>query len=288
MDAVHRKQAELSHTGLFANPPPQFVKLVTPLCEQLGFDALPLHLHVILGAAVFYQVIFLLSPIISSPFKSYNTLKLRSKINWDIHVVSMVQSILICWLAFLALGDPQLQADRAFGYSAFGADVSALACGYFIWDTYVSIKYANLFGIGFALHGIASLFVFLFGFRPFLMYYGPAVLFFELSTPFLNVHWFLDKFRMTGSKFQLINGLILIITFFTCRIIWGWYITYQFTQDVYGAYKTHPEKTPLWLGVTYVVANLLLNSLNVYWFSKMIDSLRRRAEVKKNAGEHED
>lgn len=158
------RQAELSHTGLFAPPPPQFVKLVTPLCEQFGFNALPLHLHVILGAAVFYQVIFLLSPIISSPFKSYNTLKLRSKINWDIHVVSMVQSILICWLAFLALGDPQLQADRAFGYSAFGADVSALACGYFIWDTYVSIKYANLFGIGFALHGIASLFVFLFGF----------------------------------------------------------------------------------------------------------------------------
>jgi hypothetical protein len=127
------------------------------------------HIHVILGAAAFYQAIFILSPVVSSMFNSYNTLKLRSKINWDIHLVSMVQSILICWLAYLALGDPQLKADRVYGYSPFGADVSALACGYFVWDTYVSLKYANLFGIGFALHGIASLFVFLFGFVCFLL-----------------------------------------------------------------------------------------------------------------------
>jgi hypothetical protein len=164
------RQAELSSAGLFAPPPPEFLKFVTPYCEKLGFHALAPHLHVILGAAAFYQVIFLLSPLVSSLFNSYNTLKLRSRINWDIHLVSMVQSILICWLAYLALGDPQLKADRVYGYSPFGADVSALACGYFVWDTYVSLKYANLFGIGFALHGIASLFVFLFGFVCFLLY----------------------------------------------------------------------------------------------------------------------
>lgn len=78
--------------------------------------------------------------------------------------MSMVQSLLICWLAFLALGDPQLLKDRVFGYSEFGADVAALACGYFVWDTYVSVKYVKFFGIGFALHGITSLAVFLFGF----------------------------------------------------------------------------------------------------------------------------
>jgi hypothetical protein len=117
-----------------------------------------------LGAAIFYQSIFLVSPYISKYSKYYNVLSTRSKINWDIHIVSMIQSLLICWLAFLALGDPALNSDRVFGYSEFGADVSALACGYFVWDTYVSVKYVKYFGIGFALHGIASLFVFLFGF----------------------------------------------------------------------------------------------------------------------------
>jgi hypothetical protein len=76
----------------------------------------------------------------------------------------MVQSLLICWCAFLALGDPQLKNDRVFGYSPFGADVAAMACGYFLWDSYVSLKYVHAFGIGFALHGLASLAVFLFGF----------------------------------------------------------------------------------------------------------------------------
>jgi hypothetical protein len=76
----------------------------------------------------------------------------------------MVQSLIICGLAYLALGDPILKTDRIFGYSKFGGDVAALACGYFVWDSYVSIKYAGLFGWGFALHGIASLYVFLFGF----------------------------------------------------------------------------------------------------------------------------
>ena len=76
----------------------------------------------------------------------------------------MIQSIAICWLAFLALGDPKLLADTVHGYSAFGADVAALACGYFVWDSYVSIRYVKLFGVGFALHGLASLAVFIFGF----------------------------------------------------------------------------------------------------------------------------
>jgi len=76
----------------------------------------------------------------------------------------MVQSPLICLCAFLALGDPQLHSDRVFGYSAFGADVCAMACGYFLWDSYVSLKYVKLFGVGFALHGLASLAVFSFGF----------------------------------------------------------------------------------------------------------------------------
>lgn len=158
------RQAELSKHGLFKAPPPWFARAVTPYCQAFGFQSLGAHVHVILGAAIFYEAIFLLSPIISSPFQSYTSLRARSKLNWDIHLVSMVQSVLICWLAYLALGDPALKADRVHGYSPFGADVSALACGYFVWDTYVSVKYASLFGVGFALHGIASLFVFLFGF----------------------------------------------------------------------------------------------------------------------------
>lgn len=34
--------------------------------------------------------------------------------------------------------------------------------------------------------------------------------------------------------------------------------------------------TPTWLVVTYIVSNLVLNSLNYYWFSKMIETVLKR------------
>ena len=59
--------------------------------------------------------------------------------------------------------------------------------------------------------------------------------------------------------------------------------------DLYKARMTRPQETPLWVTGIFTVANLFLNSLNLYWFSKMIDSLRRRAEIReKKSGEHED
>jgi hypothetical protein len=154
---------EITSHNLLPPAPDAFVKALTPFCDALGFKALPAHLHVILGAAAFYQLCFLLSPLLSHSVPAYQALDRRSKINWDIHVVSMIQSIAICWLAYLALGDPKLLADRVFGYSAFAGDVAGLAVGYFVWDSYVSIRYVKLFGIGFALHGLASLAVFTFG-----------------------------------------------------------------------------------------------------------------------------
>ena len=39
---------------------------------------------------------------------------------------------------------------------------------------------------------------------------------------------------------------------------------------------TTEEFLPLWLAVTYLGSNLILNALNFYWFAKMIDALRKR------------
>ena len=50
--------------------------------------------------------------------------------------------------------------------------------------------------------------------------------------------------------------------------------------DLYHARQERPQDAPLWLVGMYIVLNLFLNCLNLYWFSKMIDSLRRRAEIK--------
>lgn len=124
---------------------------------------------------------------------------------------------------------------------------------------------------------------------------------------------------MTGSKAQLYNGILLISTFFGCRLCWGTYQSVRVFQDVWGALHHTPaaatihydalnngtlnaaaaagksaapvntgimryageEFVPLWLGLTYLGSNLVLNALNFYWFGKMIETIRKRFEPPK-------
>ncbi|KAG0246201.1 hypothetical protein BGX31_003915 [Mortierella sp. GBA43] len=104
------------------------------------------------------------------------------------------------------------------------------------------------------------------------MYYGSVFLMFELSTPFLNIHWFMDKLGMTGSIYQLINGVILLTVFLFARIIFGLYMSHHTYQNV----MLVIDRVPLHLIVIYSAANVVLNTLNLYWFYKMIESLARR------------
>ena len=128
---------------------------------------------------------------------------------------------------------------------------------------------------------------------------------------------------MTGSRAQLYNGLLLLATFFSCRLLWGTYQSLRVYQDVWAAIQTpgtltsaanvtmaatqksvNPnseimrfagEKTvPVWLAVTYLGSNIVLNTLNFYWFGKMIETVKKRFQpakekdkppVKMNGGE---
>lgn len=128
-------------------------------------------------------------------------------------------------------------------------------------------------------------------------YYACNFILWELSTPFLNIHWFLDKLGMTGSPIQLYNGLALISTFFSCRLVYGTYQSYLIFKDIWHAMGGSPtvadpasedprasmmrfvsENTtiPTWLAVAYLASNVTLNSLNSYWFYKMIQALYKR------------
>ncbi|KAK9244656.1 TLC domain-containing protein [Lipomyces tetrasporus] len=242
-----------------------------------GYIHLPMlskHIHEIVFAFTLYQGLFLLGPFFGSFVSSYKTLNERTRLNFDIHVVSQVQCLLILALALPAFFDPDLQDDHIFGYSPYGGLVYAFAVGYFAWDSYISIRYIKWFGTGFAVHGVASLSVFLLSFRPFLMYYGPIFLYFELSTPFLNVHWFAGHFPAgtISETAQLVNGILLLTTFFSARILSGFYSVGRLTLDVWAAL----DKMPLWLPSVVLTSNFSLNCLNVYWFTKMVKAVQRR------------
>lgn len=111
---------------------------------------------------------------------------------------------------------------------------------------------------------------------------------------------------MTGSKAQLYNGIVLLVTFFSARLIWGvgqsfivWYDMYRAlytapntefmsvtpadeklpgTEDIM-MYAKEAGPLPLWLCAIYLVSNLALTTLNFIWFGKMIKAIRRRFDA---------
>jgi hypothetical protein len=129
--------------------------------------------------------------------------------------------------------------------------------------------------------------------RPFGLYYGIQYGLVELSTPFVNIHWFLNKTGYAGSKIQMLNGIILIVTFACCRLLWGSYMTFTFFSDVWTAlhaskpswteYNYAPGERPLvlqhravwWVGATFMLTHLVIMSLSTFWFAKMIATVRK-------------
>ncbi|KAG0358180.1 DUF887-domain-containing protein [Gamsiella multidivaricata] len=258
--------------------------MATNVLDSLGVATLSNHWTTLLASALVCNIIVQLSGLISPMLfpGTYPKLQGAKKLNWDVHVVSSVHAITIVLLSAPLLWNETLIKNKVFGYDFYAGQVYAVACGYFLWDTLHSIRYMKEFGIGFVFHGICSFGVFIFSFRPFLQYYGSVFLMFELSTPFLNIHWFMDKLSMTGSIYQLINGIILLAVFFSARIVFGLYMSYH----AYVSVMDVLHQVPWHLIIIYSAANVVLNSLNLFWFYKMIESLMKRfkpskADVKK-------
>ncbi|KAI5300622.1 hypothetical protein KEM56_002318 [Ascosphaera pollenicola] len=291
--------------------PPWLQSLVAPLSDRLRLSGLPLHFHQLIISFLFYQSIHsFFSPFFSSRLfpQTYPSLNRRTRLNWDIHVVAFVQAIVISVLSlYVEFFDSERNAivapvDRMFGYSLSSGTVGTMAAGYFLWDTLVCLRYFKLFGPGMLAHGISALSVYFAGFRPFSNYYSSTFLLYELSSPFLNIHWFCDKLALTGSSIQWYNGMLLLASFLSARLVWGTYQSIRFNIDAWNAWNGTPGYVPVqnaikatgnvaadltwpnveyggvptWLYLTFLLSNVTLNSLNWYWFQKMIDAVFKR------------
>ncbi len=112
---------------------------------------------------------------------------------------------------------------------------------------------------------------------------------------------------MTGSRAQWYNGLLLLSSFFCCRLLWGSYQSIRVYADVWSAmHIAEPgvlqerilaaddevmryagdSSVPTWLAVVYLGSNCVLNALNFYWFGKMIETIRKRFTESKGPKEN--
>ncbi|EGV66299.1 hypothetical protein CANTEDRAFT_112927 [Yamadazyma tenuis ATCC 10573] len=184
-----------------------------------------------------------------------------------VQCVVSLGSILPMWNNQFSLNRVNDTVGSVYGYYPYGGLVASLAIAYFIWDTYVCLRHFSSFGFGFLFHGVAALFVFGSTLQPFCMSWVPSFLLFEASTPFVNVNWFSSRLPgIVPEKIVVVNGILLLISFFSVRILWGFYAMSLVATDLYRTWGMNHWVFPVGL----VVINLSLDALNVYWFYKML------------------
>ena len=97
----------------------------------------------------------------------------------------------------------------------------------------------------------------------------------ELSTPFLNISWLLNSLKLQSSLPLTICSIVLVITFFISRVIWGpflfWHMWNNWTSEP--RYLFHIN--------VFIVGFFVV--LNFYWFYQLIRVVLGLKKDKKKA-----
>jgi len=227
---------------------------------------------------LFFGLIYILShilaTILSQTYRDYSKVQDKRKrsalrAEFNNRVVSTINAIVgVLYATWAISSTPELAANPNFGYTKFCHLANAFFLGYFIQDTYFTIRYArNLSNVtATILHHICSITAS--GnccFSKTLHYWSVRFLFTELSTPFLNLRWYLDQFQMKQSLIYKLNGILITLTFFYCRILF--IFDFPFTQLKHlNELIALPTPLKQWLLYWQLPTSFAAHLLNTWWF----------------------
>ncbi|KAJ3324625.1 hypothetical protein HDV06_006518 [Boothiomyces sp. JEL0866] len=250
--------------------------------SNIPLDNLKGYGEYILLSAVFWQSLYWITGIISLQCSAiFQKMDAKKRGNWNMHVVSLLHAVLMSSLAVPILLTKELINNPILGYTDFSQAAYTITTGYFIWDFLISLAHYDLSGPAFVFHGFMATCASVCLFKPVFQYYGGIFLLFELSTIFLNLHWFFDKFGLTGTNIQLANGLLLLFTFFSVRIVFGTYQIYSF----FSYCISHWDILPVGYFYLYAFTMLTMQPLNYFWFYQMIKAIAKRFVPRKEKEE---
>ncbi|KAI3389299.1 hypothetical protein SNEBB_003220 [Seison nebaliae] len=228
----------------------------------------------LLSASVLF--FYLLHKVIGPSFSSFfsNTYRrmgqrTSTKLTWDTRINSTISAIItssICIYIFIY--EDELPKQPLY-FDSFLVQLNlTIVCGYLIVDSIIMIKYYHLMGdLLFLIHHIASIPAFIYVLSYDVMtYFANFRLIAELSTPFVNLRWYLDitKYPRASLLYSL-NGLAMTMVFFIVRIA----IIPPFWYKVYLAMQL-----PLWKKMGFFRFIMLgvcatLELINLQWFVKI-------------------
>ncbi|KAI5067993.1 hypothetical protein GOP47_0016338 [Adiantum capillus-veneris] len=259
----------------------QLLSLVSgyPRAEQptLWFSSVILG---ILACKTVYNVMKVVSPL----FPPYTRLSKSQKIEWDNRGFSTAHAIAISAAsAYFVFISDLFKDDAPYGPIVFRNSVSSqvvlgISGGYFISDLAMILWfYPNLGGKEYVIHHLLSMLSlnlsFFNGEGSFYVY---MVLLSEVTTPFVNMRWYLSSAGMKKSKAYAINGVLLFFGWMIARVLLFMYL-------IIHLYVHFDQVRQLSKGSYYCVLIVppCLASMNIVWFFKvakgMLKTLSKRA-----------
>ncbi len=95
---------------------------------------------------------------------------------------------------------------------------------------------------------------------------GAPALLFEATAPFTNGRWFLSKAGMKDTTLYVVNGVLMLLSFFLLRVLFNiWLMIQRFyvQREAFG-------KLALAMQVTLAICYLINLVLQLAWFSKIL------------------
>ncbi|GLT59940.1 hypothetical protein SLA2020_327330 [Shorea laevis] len=225
------------------------------------------------------KVAYDLSQLISSFYiKSYTGLTKMQKIEWNNRGISTIHATFITAMSLYLIFWSDLYSDqqlaglvtfRSSPLSTFGLGISV---GYFLTDLAMILwLYPSLGGIEYVVHhsfsGIAVAYSMFTGEAQLYTY---MILISEVTTPEINMRWYLDMAGMKRSSAYLINGVVIFFAWLVARVLLFFYVFYHVYLHYDQVIQMHTFGYLLVL-----VVPLLLAIMNLVWFGKIVKGLRK-------------
>ncbi|PKU69322.1 transmembrane protein 56-B [Dendrobium catenatum] len=233
------------------------------------------------------KIVYEITGLISREFfKGYHSLSKPTKIEWNNRGFSTFHAILVAAISFylLVLSD-LFKEGTAVGSivdrkSLLSDCLCGISIGYFLTDLGMILWYfPALGGVEYVLHHVLSMYAIVLSLiSGQAQYYILMVLFSEITTPFVNLRWYLDAYGQKSSMLYIFNGVALFLGWLAARIL----LFIFFFAHMYLHFDKVRTIFPLGfysiLSVPPVIA-----VMNVYWFLKIFKGMVKTLSRKRHA-----
>nr|BAH19941.1 AT1G31300 [Arabidopsis thaliana] len=216
--------------------------------------------------------------ISNSHSKTYIILTKIQRIEWNNRGISTVHAIFISAMSLYFVFWSDLFSDRwhndlvVFRSSRLSSLGLGISIGYFLADLgMIFRKYPSLGGIEYIVHhslsGVAVAYSLFSGEGQLYTY---MVLISEITTPEINLRWYLDTAGMKKSLAYVVNGVFIFLAWLVARILLFIYMFYHVYLHYNQVMRMHIFGYVLVFGVPAA-----LGVMNLIWFGKIVRGVKK-------------